>query len=140
VEVILEPLKIPSLQNVNNGWQSGIFENSLIVDTAVFSIDTVLKTSYLFLDRCFIFLERCSDPDDKLVVYFSLSGSSDLELDQVIGEFGNRLIWQQVRQSVAAETAEIRNLIVAQAFTEADMEFGETHKEAYRIDPLDISK
>jgi His-Xaa-Ser system protein HxsD len=43
-----------------------------------------------------------------------------LPLDDVVGDFCNELIEQEIRFTLANESRGIRDLIVAQAFAEAD--------------------
>jgi len=42
-------------------------------------------------------------------------------LSEVIGEFTNELLNQQVRTDISRETRAIREMIVAQAFKESDL-------------------
>jgi His-Xaa-Ser system protein HxsD len=42
-------------------------------------------------------------------------------LTRIAGEFGNELISQRIRLDLAEETRPVRELIVAQAFAEADL-------------------
>jgi hypothetical protein len=57
----------------------------------------------------------------------------------VVGEFSNELINQQVRRDVANETKAVRELIVAQAFAEADLIDKSECDASYIDDPRGIS-
>jgi His-Xaa-Ser system protein HxsD len=110
---------------------------SILLDSALYSTEAIFKTCYLFLDDCYLFVET-TGPVGPIKVYFSpLDESKDLI--GIIGEFSNRLIWQEVRQKVADETQLLREIIAAQAFTETGV-LDRTLQEAdYNIDPLGIA-
>lgn len=112
----------------------------LTVDVSVYSLDAVLKTCYLFLDQCYLFVEPASTDENQINVYFSPLNESD-ELEKLIGEFSNRLLWQEVRRKVADETQGIRELIVAQALAEGNMLEEQSSTGAdYHTDPLKIAQ
>jgi His-Xaa-Ser system protein HxsD len=112
---------------------------SISLSLAVYTVEAVLKTAYLFLDQCYLFVD-IPDPGDPetLTVYFSPSGAAS-DLERLAGEFGNRLIWQQVREKVAEETRPIREAIVTMAFVEAGTTPGLDDVDGdYNTDPLGI--
>ena len=109
----------------------------VIVDPSAYSVETVMKTCYLFLDQCYLFVEP--EGEDKIKVYFTPLNSADNMLE-LIGEFSNRLIWQETRSRVAAETQAIKELIVAQAFSEANIISGTATAADYNLDPTGIAK
>ena len=109
------------------------------VKTALFSPDAVLKTCYLFLDQCYLFADSKSLDGSEINVYFSQSDETG-DLMKIIGEFSNRLIWQEVRQKVAIETQTIRELIVAQALTEGNILDHSNIEADYNVDPLGIAQ
>ena len=61
-------------------------------------------------------------------------------MNELAGEFSNELVNQKVRLDVAAETKAIRELIVAQAFAEADLLGGGDSEADYVTDPRGISR
>ena len=62
-----------------------------------------------------------SEKPDEIVVEFRAKNNGE-DLQRIIGEFGNELINQRIRAGLSRETKTIRELIVAQAFAEADLD------------------
>ena len=87
------------------------------VNVNVYSRDALFRACYVFTDRCYLFL--IDQPDHNVVVEFRKKDPSQ-GLGDLVGAFANELINQRVRADVARETRTIRELIVAQAFAEAD--------------------
>lgn len=81
----------------------------MIVDLSIYPLDVVKRAAYALSGRCFITFERRGET---LLVQLL----QDLE-----GEFANALLEQSLRAAIAEETRGIRELIVAQAFAEADL-------------------
>jgi His-Xaa-Ser system protein HxsD len=121
-------------------WVKDVNADSLVigVDVSIYPLEALFRTCYRFTDRCYIFLWRPEDIS-AVEVRFTRKGP-DSDLNQIAGEFSNELIDQKVRLDVAAETKGIRELIVAQAFAEADL-FDRSGSEAnYLDDPRGVSK
>jgi His-Xaa-Ser system protein HxsD len=93
----------------------------LTIDDELYSTEVIFRTCYLFTDRCYLFLSV--DPHGAIVVDFRLKPASSEDADALIGDFGNELLNQRIRATLAEETGAIRELIVTQAFAEA--EFGD---------------
>jgi len=89
---------------------------ALAIDPTLYPEEAIFRTCYAFTDRCYLFLQRQSDC--RLLVQFRQRRQST-NLDAVVGEFGNELINQRIRYTLAHETRRIRELIVEQAFAEA---------------------
>ena len=88
----------------------------MVIDTSIYSETVVFKTSYWFTERAYVELLRVSSS----AIRVRLTGRTGRDVPrQMAGEFQNALIDQKVRELVSAETAEIRDLIVRQAFAEA---------------------
>jgi His-Xaa-Ser system protein HxsD len=109
------------MENVNLTWVEDGPNGALRmrVDLSTYSLDALLRVCYLFTDRCYLFLTP--DADQKSVTVHIAPKSADSALLSIVGGFSNELIDQQVRQNIAAQTKAIRELIVAQAFTETDL-------------------
>lgn len=91
----------------------------LRVDRHLYSDEAIFRTCYVFTDRCYLFLEQAGA--DLLTVRFRRRNSG-VDLTAVLGDFENELISQRLRVSLGRETAEIRKLIVARAFSDATFE------------------
>jgi His-Xaa-Ser system protein HxsD len=88
------------------------------VDPEIYPLQALYRACYLFTDRCYLFLTRVPESPN-ISVHFAGKGS-DADLRKIVGEFCNELMNQQVRLIIAKETQAIRELIVAQAFAEAE--------------------
>jgi His-Xaa-Ser system protein HxsD len=86
------------------------------LDESLYSRDAVFGASYLFVDRCFVFLSR---PGDKQVLVRLKSrdaAPTPQALEELAGEFANELLNQVVRQQVGDSTAKLRDYYMAKAF------------------------
>jgi His-Xaa-Ser system protein HxsD len=92
----------------------------LTIDTQLYPETSIFRTCYLFTDRAYLYL-RTEKPNE-IIVEFRSKKSGDRELNSVVGEFGNELLNQRIRLELATETRSIREMIVAQAFSEADFD------------------
>jgi His-Xaa-Ser system protein HxsD len=119
-------------------WLQEVTDRSLCicVDTTVYSLEALFRVCYAFTDRCYLFLQ----PEESSVVKVRFAGKTlDVDLAALAGEFSNELINQMVRLQVAAETRGIRELIVAQAFAEADLIDRSLSEASYFDDPKGIT-
>lgn len=101
------------------------------VDLAVHPLDAVLRACHTFSGRCSVFVRH-------------VEGGVDVELaprepfDNLEGAFANALLDANLRARIAAETQTIRELIVAQAFCEADLLDRSDSESDEERDPRDI--
>jgi len=111
----------------------------LEIDTSVYSLSSIFRASYIFTDRCYIFLGRSEET--KEVVLVSLSGKDEtVNLEKLGGAFFNELVDQNVRESLSRESGDLRTLIVAQAFAEGNLLDTDRDEGDYKKDPLGISQ
>ena len=89
----------------------------LRVDCSVYSEEAILRTCYVFTDRCYLFLDR--DGPGYLIVRFRRRQPA-ADLDRIVGEFANEALNQRVRLGLAQETRSIREEIVRHAFAGTD--------------------
>jgi His-Xaa-Ser system protein HxsD len=120
-------------------WLEEVTDDSLCisVDTAVYSLEALFRVCYSFTDKCYLFLQP-EEPSSVVRVKFSRK-TADCDLPSLAGEFSNELINQKVRQQIASETRAIRELIVAQAFAEADLLDRSVSESSYINDPKSIA-
>lgn len=110
---------------------------SICVDTTVYSLEALFRVCYDFTDRCYLFLRP--EAGTTIIRVRFAEKTADGGLSSLAGEFCNDLINQMVRLQIASETRAIRELIVAQAFAEADL-LGESLSESsYLDDPKGIA-
>jgi len=122
---------IPSTKHVSD--KTLTFE----VDTEIYSLEALFRVCYAFTDRCYLFLEPTAR--DTTVMVRITRKRSDFDLNTVAGEFSNALIDERVRRDIATETLSIRELIVAQAFAEADILDRSLSEGSYVEDPKRIT-
>jgi His-Xaa-Ser system protein HxsD len=91
----------------------------LRVDRRLYGDEAVFRTCYVFTDRCYLFLE--CDGVDHLAIRFRRR-QAGTDLSGVIGDFGNELINNRLRVTLARETHDIRQLIVSRAFADANFD------------------
>lgn len=113
-----------------------LFEAVTSVDVRVYSLSSILKSAYTFLDKAYIFIEKGADPN--WVQVLLRSKKQDTAGQILAGEFHNELLNQLLQETVDRETARIRELLVAQAFAEAELVPDESKSESYTTDPNGI--
>ena len=116
---------------------------SFEVDESVYSLDAVYGASYLFLDKCFVYLSR---PRPQVVsVRLTTRGPAAADaLDTLAGEFANELVSQVARLRLSQATSRIREYYTAAALRAAasapsvDELLAELESEELLEDPLEI--
>ncbi len=121
-------------------WIEEVGDESLCVsvDTSIYSLDSLFRVCYAFTDRCYLFLQPEGRASVVRVRFTRKTPGCDLS--QLAGEFSNALIDQRVRLQIAAETRAIRELIVAQAFAEADLIDRTLSESSYLDDPRGVAR
>jgi len=94
--------------------------DSFKVDTSIYSKSCIFRTCYKFTDKAYIFLSRTPDDPQSITVSFTLKSSIE-DLNRIILEFQNELIDQSTREILEDEFGPLRDLIVAQAFSEGNL-------------------
>ncbi|MFA7141764.1 MAG: His-Xaa-Ser system protein HxsD [Candidatus Paceibacterota bacterium] len=104
---------------------------TITLDTNIYSLRSILSTSFVFLDDYYIFLDQ-TDKEKITVQIKSKEKNGDLE--KAVNEFKNELISTNLRLKISEENRKIRELIVSSAL------YGRpTEKTPFR-DPEGISK
>ena len=125
------------------GFLLGDNQISFQLDETLYPLEAIYGASYLFLDRCFLFLSR---PGERLVDV-RLTGRELLDeaaLDRLAGEFVNELLSQATRLRLAQSTSKIREYYTAAALRAAtsapsiDDLLAELESEELGDDPLEI--
>jgi His-Xaa-Ser system protein HxsD len=125
------------------GFTLGPDQVSFDVDESVYPLEAIYGGSYLFVDRCFVFLSR---PRERVVNVrlTSRATATPTELDTLAGEFLNELLSQVTRLRLSQATARIREYYTAAALRAAaaapsvDDLLAELDEEELGDDPLDI--
>ena len=94
------------------------------LDARLYSREALLRTAYWYSSVAYIQVPESSD--SAIVVQItlkqhapSLENPKPQSIDQLIGEFCNSLLDFELRRQVEVETASIRQLILAKAFSES---------------------
>lgn len=109
------------MTNEPNGLTANVGERRVSFDVSedIYALDTIQGAAYLFLDRCYVFLDRPADR--RVTVVLKTKGDADAAaLDALAGEFANELLNQALRKAVGASNAKIREFILAKAFFSVD--------------------
>ena len=113
------------------------------VDETIYDLDVVMGAAYLFLDRCYVFLDREAD-QRVAVVLRSREASTEEALFTMAGNFSNELLNQALRKQVGESNAKLREFIMARALFSAegpstiDKLLAELDAEEMSSDDLDI--
>jgi His-Xaa-Ser system protein HxsD len=114
-----------------------------VANEEVYDLDVIQGAAYLFLDRCYVFLDR---PGDKRVeIVLRTKGDADAAgLEALAGEFANELLNQALRKNIGQSNARIREFLMAKAFFSVDAPstidrlLAELDAEEMKEDPLEI--
>lgn len=113
------------------------------IDEGLFPLDAIYGAAYLFVDRCYVFLDRPAD--GQVEVQLRAKGDADeATLEALAGEFANELLNQALRIRVGDSTRKIREYTMAKAFfsqsqtSSIDALLAELDAEELDEDPLEI--
>ena len=96
-------------------FELGEREVSFRLDEELYALDAIYGASYLFIDRCYVFLSRPSERSVQVRLR-TKEPSSEAELEALAGEFANELLNSQLRYRIGRATAGIREQYMARAF------------------------
>jgi His-Xaa-Ser system protein HxsD len=96
---------------------------SIEVDTQLYALPAVMRAAYKFTGRYHVALRRPDDISEPNVTVTLTPKSSGGRVDerQLTGDFLNELLDQALRGHLEAEFGPVRELIVAQAFSDANL-------------------
>ena len=86
---------------------------ALEVNKELYQKEAILLAAHKFIDRCYITIEPSTE---KCINVLFRPKDKNLQLDDLVLEFCNELLDQQVRINVEKSYGNIRDLIVKQAF------------------------
>lgn len=92
-------------------------EHDLSFDSAAYSMDAVQRAIYRFSDRLSCDL---SQVEDKITVAVHLADGVD-DPDSILADFRNEALDQTLRERIRDETADVRNLVLALAFSKTGL-------------------
>lgn len=92
-------------------------ERSVHFDRAGHSLDAVQRAAYRFSDRM-----SCDIAEGDEAIEVKLHIAEDQEdADSLLADFRNEVLDQVLRERIRAETADVRNLVLALAFSKTDL-------------------
>lgn len=99
-----------------NGVSRETSRHTLTLDSSIYSINAVKKVAYRFADRASIIINPGQGTG--LAIVFNFVGRYEKnDPEQVISDFCNELLDQDLREIINREAGPIRNLILAHAFS-----------------------
>jgi His-Xaa-Ser system protein HxsD len=104
----------------------------LTFDSAVYRLTAIKKAAYKFGGLFHIFIGQ---RDQATEVRLKPKESSD-STDALVGDFFNEVLDQDLRETVADETTDIRNLLLAQAFSKTSLIDSEQETSEYDPKPF----
>ena len=130
--------------SVDFTFEIGEREIAFDLDEELYPVDAIYGASYLFIDRCYVFLSRPADR--KVTVRLRTQVASDTdELEKLAGSFANELLNQVLRTRIGRATSPIRELYMARAFAPSGSDqtiaklLAELDAEDLDEDPLEIA-
>lgn len=99
-----------------------MIEHRLTFDAACYTADAVERAAYRFSDRL---SSEVSADAASITCVLRVSGG-DAQAEQVLADFRNEVLDQTLRARIRDETREVRNLILALAFSNTELVDGET--------------
>ena len=106
------------------------------IDLTVYGLDAVFKSAYRFTARCFIHLQHADERTIDVRMRPKLETGNP---DTAIRDFLNDLIDQRLRSLLAAETVDVRNLIMAHALSRTNLVRPELETADPKSDPNHVS-
>lgn len=118
---------------------------SLSVDESVYPLDAVYGAAYVFIDRCFVLLDRPAPGRLRVTLAAKQNEGGEAVLRQLVGEFANELLTCAWRHRITQDNRAVIEAVTLQALAGAmgppsldelqDFDFSE---EAFE-DPLGIA-
>src|ERR1051325_181655 len=109
---------------------------SVTVDLTLYSLPAIFRAMYQFTGEFFVYVERRDA--GSVAVHLRTKDGGAVSTD-VTGGFGNALVDEQVRFTIAEETRAIRELLVAEAFAAVDLIDMTEAEGDYHADPRRIA-
>jgi His-Xaa-Ser system protein HxsD len=89
----------------------------LSFDLSVYGLSSIKKAAYKYGGHFFVRITESADATEVLLK----PNDSCPAPDQMIGEFCNEVLDQELRENIARETSGIRDLLLAQAFSKTSL-------------------
>lgn len=113
----------------------GIQQAVLTFNTAVYRLTAIKKAVYRFSDRCIIQIDLAGNTTAELSLECH---DASVNLNALIGELTREITDQELREMISDETAGVRNLLLAQAFSATSLVEAPEEMADYKTDPLGV--
>lgn len=108
-----------SAENADFEYELSDRQIRFVIDEQLYPRDAIYGAVYIFIDRCYVLLDRPSD--QKVAVRLrTKAAATEAELEALAGELANELLNQVLRLRVGESTARIREYYMARAFFATD--------------------
>jgi His-Xaa-Ser system protein HxsD len=94
-------------------------ENLLLVDLNIYGVETVKRVLYKFSDQ---FAPELSQQENLLSIYLIPKDNDKFNFEDIKKQLLDEFLDQDLRTRIALETENIRNVIIAKAFANADIQ------------------
>ncbi len=85
----------------------------VVVDESIYPLECVMSTAYVFIDRCYVLLDKV--PEGVKISISPKPSTNGDELQAIAGDFQNELLGQALRMRIAQRHEKVRETIVARA-------------------------
>jgi His-Xaa-Ser system protein HxsD len=91
----------------------------LRVDLTIHPLSAVYAAAYVFLDRCFVLLDKTADQTLRVTLAPRKPGADEAALRALVGEFSNELLSAAWRQQIAQDNRAVIEMVTSQAIAAA---------------------
>lgn len=110
---------------------------SLRFDTSIYRLVAIKKAAYKFAGRCHV---RVGATEGGVVTVELMAKGLIDDLRYIAGDFENEVLDQELRETIATETEGVRNLLLAQAFSQTSLLDPVGESADYHDDPLELRR
>jgi His-Xaa-Ser system protein HxsD len=121
----------------HTGWNTRFSPSETVIDldATVYRLSAIKKAAYKFGDKCHV---RVSTAESSHIRVELKAKNTNEDMVRLSGDFCNEVLDQELREVVAEETATMRNLLLAQAFSATSLIDALGDEGSFRTDPLGI--
>lgn len=92
---------------------------TVTVDASLYPLEAVYGAAYIFLDRCYVLLDRPKADRHAVTLSPKAGGTDEAALRAMVGEFANELLSQAWRQKIIEENRVLLETVTTQALAGA---------------------
>jgi len=91
----------------------------LRVDSQLYPLGAIYAAAYVFLDRCFVLLDRPDERNIRVTLAPKKAGADETILRTFVGEFSNELLSAAWRRQIAQDNRAVIEMVTSQAISAA---------------------